>query len=172
MVCWRARLVLVVVMWGGVAAAHTTRPLQDFIAIGSALKMFKVDAGRYPTEEEGLRALVEGPVNWPKERKWPQVMKKIPTDPWGHPYFYIASPSAGEDYGLYSGGKDGVSYSKGNDPDDWNTWSDHDPEEHGWRDSWMNRLKKNPVPFSLAIVLLVFAVVEVIRVRRGLSRRT
>jgi type II secretion system protein G len=154
-------------MWGGVATAHTIRAVQDFLSISNALKTFEIHSGRYPTAEEGLRALVERPANWPMEKPWQQIMLKIPSDPWGNPYFYVASPSSGEGFGLYSMGRDGVSSSKGNDPDDWNTWSEEHQEEYRIRDSFSNRLAKSPWLFGLAVTALILAMAVMIRDRQS-----
>lgn len=50
-----------------------------------ALNWFKADIGRYPTTEEGLRALINNPgiPNWPKS-----YVDLIRTDPWKQPYIY------------------------------------------------------------------------------------
>lgn len=153
------------VMWGGVATAHTIRALQDFLAIGNSIKTFQISAGRYPTEEEGLKALVEKPASYPQGRHWQQVMKKIPADPWGNPYFYVAQSSSEGDFGLYSMGRDGFSHSKGNDPDDWNTWSQEHQVEYHKRDSFSNRLAESPWSFGLVVTTLVLAIAAMIRGR-------
>jgi general secretion pathway protein G len=71
---------------------------------GAALDGLRLDVGRYPTTEEGLKALREKPAgmdNW----KGPYLPKEIPADPWGSPYVY-KSPGANGDYDLISFGKD------------------------------------------------------------------
>jgi len=57
-------------------------------SLGSALDLFYLDAGRYPTNEEGLSALVQQP---PTLSSWngPYLKTKaVPKDPWGHDYLY------------------------------------------------------------------------------------
>jgi general secretion pathway protein G len=65
--------------------------------------MFKADVGRYPTTQEGLRALLKKPddaENW----DGPYIKKDdAMNDPWGHPYNY-QSPGQHNDYDLYSYG--------------------------------------------------------------------
>jgi general secretion pathway protein G len=83
-------------------------------SLSSALDLFKLDAGRYPTTQEGLSALETQPPgvdNW----NGPYI-KKTSTldDPWGHPYNY-RSPGQHGDFDLYSYGPD-VEGSKGADP--------------------------------------------------------
>jgi len=95
---------------GGVGeGAKVQRVDQDFLAIGNALKTYKINAGSYPTTGQGLKALVEKPGGSPQPRRWTQVMKKVPTDPWGNDYGYLfpgrKDPS---EFEIISKGKDGV----------------------------------------------------------------
>jgi general secretion pathway protein G len=56
--------------------------------IQSALELFQVDVGRYPTQEEGLDSLVAAPANAPG---WDgPYLKKAEglKDPWSRPYLY------------------------------------------------------------------------------------
>jgi general secretion pathway protein G len=76
--------------------------------LGTALDLFRLDLGRYPTEQEGLRGLIEKPSG---VDRWngPYVRKQAePLDPWGHPYVY-RSPGAHGAYDLYSQGPEGTS---------------------------------------------------------------
>ncbi len=72
--------------------------------LGTALDAFRLDAGRYPTTEEGLAALRQKPGNI---ESWdgPYLPKEIPNDPWGHSYSY-RSPGEHGEYDLYSKGGD------------------------------------------------------------------
>ena len=83
--------------------------------LSSALDQFKLDVGRYPTTEEGLKALIENPGvegwNGPYLKK-----KKIPKDPWGRPYIYKCPGEHGE-YDLYSLGADGKEGGTGENAD-------------------------------------------------------
>jgi len=117
--------ILLLLLFASCADATTTRLSRvegDFMSITSMLKMFKVNAGRYPTEEEGLAALVEKPATYPVDGRWSKTLDKIPVDPWGAPYRFVLLDG---ELGIYTTGKDGISHSKGNDPDDWNTWSEN-----------------------------------------------
>jgi len=52
-----------------------------------SLDLFKLDVGRYPSDAEGLRSLVERPgtaSGW----NGPYLKKELPNDPWGAPYQY------------------------------------------------------------------------------------
>jgi general secretion pathway protein G len=158
---WRSKVILLAVMGSGVAAAHQNRVVDDFRLIDLVLQSFRVDAGRYPTEAEGLKALVERPSTYPPDKPWKGIMKEYPTDPWGNPYHYVTSPNLERGYGLYSNGSDGVSNSDGNDPDDWNSWS----EDNRGGTPFMDRLGEAPLMLCLAVVAYIFAVWKVIRGR-------
>ena len=75
-------------------------------SFGSALDLFYLDSGRYPTTSEGLNALVQRPTGievW----NGPYVKGgKLPSDPWGHPYQY-RSPVESAPYEIVSYGADG-----------------------------------------------------------------
>lgn len=76
-------------------------------SFSSALDLFYVDEGRYPTSSEGLAALVERPSGldiW----TGPYVKGgRIPLDPWGHPYQYHAVTEHNPPYEIVSLGPDG-----------------------------------------------------------------
>jgi general secretion pathway protein G len=74
--------------------------------LGNALDLFRLDMQRYPTQEEGLEALVEAPPGDPQWNGPYLKQNKLPLDPWGHPYRY-RFPGAHGDYDLYSLGPDG-----------------------------------------------------------------
>jgi len=73
--------------------------------IENALDTFKLDTGRYPTTEEGLKVLWENPGDI-KGWDGPYLPKPIKADPWGRPYIY-KSPGEHGPYDLYSLGADG-----------------------------------------------------------------
>lgn len=75
--------------------------------IATALKLYDIDNGRFPTTEEGLAALMAAPSS-AKNWKGPYLEKK-PLDPWGNEYQY-RSPGTHRttDYDLFSLGHDGV----------------------------------------------------------------
>ncbi len=82
---------------------------------GTALDSFRLDVGRYPTTEEGLKALrekVSGAEGW----KGPYVAKELPNDPWGKSYVYKCPGDHG-DYDLLSYGADGSEGGEGMNQD-------------------------------------------------------
>ena len=75
--------------------------------IATALKLYELDNGAFPTSDEGLISLKSAPAsaqNW----KGP-YLERIPNDPWGHPYQY-RSPGTHrtQDYDLFTLGRDGA----------------------------------------------------------------
>ncbi|MHB8138570.1 MAG: type II secretion system major pseudopilin GspG [Smithellaceae bacterium] len=78
--------------------------------IETALKIYKLDNGSYPTTEQGLKALVEPPAsgNLPKNwRKGGYLEKgKVPKDPWKNEFVYVCPGSHG-DFDITSYGGDG-----------------------------------------------------------------
>jgi general secretion pathway protein G len=77
----------------------------------TALKLFKIDNGYYPTTEQGLETLITKPSSGqiPKNYKTGGYLekRKIAPDPWGNPYIYI-SPGMEGDYDIVSYGADGI----------------------------------------------------------------
>lgn len=88
----------------GKSEAKATRAQLD--AFEKALGAYRLDTGHFPTNEQGLRALVERPADEPRWTK-PYLSKALPTDPWGRPYIYRSPGEQGRDYDLLSLGKDG-----------------------------------------------------------------
>lgn len=73
--------------------------------IATALKLYELDNGIFPTTEEGLNALLNKPGS---SRKWNgPYLEKQPIDPWGREYKYKSPGSHRADYDLYSLGRDG-----------------------------------------------------------------
>ena len=100
---------------GGTSNSHPPeqRVKADFQSIRAALGTYKINAGHYPTTEQGLQALVERPTIPPYPQDWGQTMLKVPTDPWKRDYQYRLVGEAPEDeFELRSLGKDGIEGTK------------------------------------------------------------
>jgi len=81
----------------------------DFNAVSSALMTYKINAGSYPTTQQGLQALVTKPSGTPVPRRWTSLSKAIPTDPWGKPYGYkFPGKKDATEFELISSGPDGI----------------------------------------------------------------
>lgn len=80
----------------------------DFASFESALAMYKLNAGSYPSTAQGLKALNEKPTSTPVPRRWVQVMTKVTPDPWGAPYGYrFPGKKRASEFEMVSKGPDG-----------------------------------------------------------------
>src|SRR5690606_26663219 len=88
--------------------AKVTVARNDIKAISAALDMYKLDNYAYPSTLQGLEALVSKPSGSPPPRNWNPdgYLKRLPIDPWGNPYQYLAPGTRGA-FDLYSLGADG-----------------------------------------------------------------
>jgi general secretion pathway protein G len=75
--------------------------------LATALKLYELDNGSFPTTSQGLEALREEPTESPVPENWngPYVDKPA-LDPWGRPYMYVSPGDHNLDYDLSSSGKD------------------------------------------------------------------
>jgi general secretion pathway protein G len=93
-------------------------------SLETALKLYKLDNGNYPTTEQGLQALVEPPAAGTPAKNWRQggylEKGKVPKDPWDFEYIYL-SPGVNGDYDLSSRGADGEPGGEGKNKDI-NSW--------------------------------------------------
>ncbi|MBU4426675.1 MAG: type II secretion system major pseudopilin GspG [Desulfobacterales bacterium] len=89
-------------------------------SIETALKLYKLDNGSYPSTEQGLQALVEAPSVGQLPRAWRDggylEKGRVPKDPWDNEFIYL-SPGANSDFDLISYGADGEPGGEGNDKD-------------------------------------------------------
>jgi general secretion pathway protein G len=80
-------------------------------SLETAIKLYKLDNGFYPTTEQGLQALVEQPQTGTLPKKWRKggylEKGRVPKDPWGNEFIYL-SPGAHGDYDIIAYGADGV----------------------------------------------------------------
>lgn len=84
--------------------------------ISSALDLYRLEVGRYPTQEEGLEALIEAPSGL---NKWngPYLKKKESiVDPWGRVFIY-RYPGEHGDFDLYTLGADNAEGGDGENKD-------------------------------------------------------
>lgn len=86
-------------------------------SLKSGLDFYRLDVGRYPTQEEGLNALVVAPANQPRWNGPYLKTRQIPLDPWGRAYVYRIPSRVGQAYDLLSLGADGVEGGDGENRD-------------------------------------------------------
>jgi len=98
--------------------ARITKVQNDIRTMESALNLYRLDNYRYPTTEQGLKALVEKPSSPPEPRNWRSggYLDRVPEDPWGNPYEYVQPGRHGE-MDIYSLGADGRPGGEGVDAD-------------------------------------------------------
>lgn len=103
--------------------ARRTKAKMDIKAIETALNLYRLDNGVYPSTEQGLDALVTKPTTGiiPKNWKEDGYLDKVPKDPWENPFAYL-SPGLHKEFDLESYGADGVDGGEGKDADveNWN----------------------------------------------------
>ena len=96
---------------GRTGEARISRAKLDIQQLQTALDTYRTDQGRYPTQEQGLQALVEKPAREPIPPNYPAEpylkSRQMPTDPWNSPYIYLAPGRRGELYEIISYGSDG-----------------------------------------------------------------
>jgi len=87
-------------------AKITTAKADINAALSTALDLFEHDVGRYPTDDEGLNALITNPGTL-KGWKGPYLKTGLRPDPWGNPYIYKRDTDQSTRYQLSSAGPDG-----------------------------------------------------------------
>ena len=92
----------------------------DIQSLETAVKLYNLDNGNYPTTEQGLQALIEPPATGTLPKNWREggylEKGKIPEDPWGNEYIYL-SPGSHGDFDIISYGADGEAGGEGKDAD-------------------------------------------------------
>ena len=93
--------------------ARFTKVKNDILTIESALDLYKLDNGTYPSNDKGLEALIEDEDNL--------YLKRLPLDPWNEPYQY-SNPGKNSNIDIFSLGADSQLGGNGNDKDigNWN----------------------------------------------------
>lgn len=86
--------------------ARMVRAKQDVQSIANAMDMYKLDNGSYPTQAQGIAALVTKPTQDPIPDSWQAYLQHLPKDPWQNPYHY-ANPGKHGDIDIYSDGPKG-----------------------------------------------------------------
>jgi general secretion pathway protein G len=116
---------IVAVKYSGQAEkAKQTQAAVQMKTFETALELYKLENGMYPSTEQGLQALVEAPTVGVLPKKWRTggylAKKKVPTDPWQNEYIYL-SPGTHGDFDIASYGSDGQPAGEG-EAADINNW--------------------------------------------------
>jgi general secretion pathway protein G len=96
--------------------ARVTAARTDVNNLMQALKLYKLDNLRYPSNDQGLQALVAKPTVGVIPPNWRPYLDKLPSDPWGHPYQF-ENPGLKGEIDVYSFGADGVVGGEGRNAD-------------------------------------------------------
>ena len=103
--------------------ARVTAAVNDIRAIESALNLYRLDNGVYPSTEQGLTALVQKPDTGNIPRNWKSggYLDHPAKDPWGNAYQYL-NPGVHGDIDIFTLGRDGQPGGEGYDKDrgNWN----------------------------------------------------
>ncbi|MBV8802984.1 MAG: type II secretion system major pseudopilin GspG [Gammaproteobacteria bacterium] len=91
--------------------ARLVKVKQDILAIQSALDLYKLDNGSYPTTDQGLLALVSKPTADPIPSNWKSdgYLQQLPKDPWGEEYQYLSDNDTLKIFSYGPKGKEGNS---------------------------------------------------------------
>jgi len=102
-------------MFGKVGKSKQKAAKAQIALFETALDIYRLDVGKYPTTDQGLEALRVKPDGM---EKWdgPYLPKDVPMDPWGNRYVY-ESPGEHGDCDIISPGADGDSGGEGEDTD-------------------------------------------------------
>ena len=76
--------------------SRVTAARADVANLMQALKLYRLGNQRYPSQEQGLQALVQRPTSGPPAPDWRPYLDKLPNDPWGRPYQYLNPGAYGE----------------------------------------------------------------------------
>jgi len=96
--------------------ARVVAARQDIGALMQALKLYRLDTGRYPSAEQGLNALMQPPAATGGLPAAGPYLERLPNDPWGAPYQYRI-PGEHGDIDVYSLGADGKPGGEAGDAD-------------------------------------------------------
>lgn len=108
-------------LFNKVQQAEETRVAQDIRAIESALKFYRLDNYRYPTQGQGLDALISAPSG--AEDRWNgPYLDAMPIDPWGQAYRYRYPSTHERDFDVFTLGADQQENGEGADQD-WGNWN-------------------------------------------------
>ncbi len=101
-----------------VEEARRTTAKTQIETIVTALEMYRLHNGVYPTTQQGLEALVKKPTTAPVPKRYPNepYIKSIPEDPWKNPYIYRCPGEIGA-YDIVSAGPDGEEGGEGKNAD-------------------------------------------------------
>jgi general secretion pathway protein G len=94
---------------GAFGGAKDVAARANIQTLRTALMNYSIQANRFPTTEQGLKALAVKPTNPPLPKRWSKFLPEIPLDPWDHEFQYrypgVKNPDS---YDIFSMGEDGL----------------------------------------------------------------
>ncbi len=98
--------------------ARVEKAKADIATLENALEQYRLDNLTYPGTSDGLQALLAPPPGLAQPERYRQggYIKKLPEDPWGHPYLFQAPGRKGA-FDVYSLGADGQTGGEGDNAD-------------------------------------------------------
>lgn len=122
-------VIVIIALMGGIVGpaifskvqqAEETRVAQDIRAIENALKLYRLDNFDYPSQSDGLDALMSQPAS---ARNWRgPYLENVPVDPWDEPYRYAYPGTHGKEVEVFTLGRDNQQGGEGPDAD-WGSWN-------------------------------------------------
>jgi general secretion pathway protein G len=110
---------------GQTEEARRTQAKTQIATLETALELYKLHNGSYPSTEQGLQALVEPPTVGKLPRKWQEggylEKGRVPKDPWGNDYIYLSPGLHNSEFDITSYADDGEPGGEGKD-EDINNW--------------------------------------------------
>jgi general secretion pathway protein G len=98
--------------------ARVTTTKANLKMLHNAVAQFKMDTGRYPTQEEGLSVLITPPSDVKNYQPGGYIdATALPKDAWGNDFIYVDHPESGKPYMIESYGADGQEGGEGYNAD-------------------------------------------------------
>lgn len=91
----------------------------DIAVLEQAVETYRLDNLNFPTDQQGLQALVSAPadLNQPERYRQGGYIRRLPEDPWGNAYQFRRPSAHGGQFDIWSFGADGKEGGEGNDAD-------------------------------------------------------
>jgi len=97
---------------GHFTAAKRTKAMADIKILSAAIELYAIDNNKPPTTEQGIRALVEKPIQEPVPARWREggylKQRLPPKDPWGNEYIYLSPGLHDPEFDILCYGSDGA----------------------------------------------------------------
>ncbi|AKM10661.1 type II secretion system major pseudopilin GspG [Croceicoccus naphthovorans] len=99
--------------------AMKVKAQSDIATMAQAMEMYRLDNATYPSQSDGLNALVSPPatLTMPQNYRSGGYIKSLPADPWGRAYQYRSPGNNGKPFEIFSLGADGQPGGEGDNAD-------------------------------------------------------